>query len=164
MVVVIESFIAKRNIQELHGHRKAVLHVRFHRALAIKHLLATASADGTIKIWDTDLKREIRTIQHNQTIIACFFSHLRPHILLIMGNDSNLYGWDLTLDKKHESLQLLYSGDVSLQGNICSVEKTCSDVLLLGLSSGVIVAFRVFGSPQVQKSFHQHSYPQVTMV
>jgi len=159
MVVVIESFIAKRNIQELHGHRKAVLHVRFHRALAIKHLLATASADGTIKIWDTDLKREIRTIQHNQTIIACFFSNLHPHILLIMGIDSTLYGWDLTLDKKHESLQLLYSGDVSLQGNICSVEKTCSDVLLLGLSSGVIVAFRVFGSPQVQKSFHQHSYP-----
>lgn len=52
MVVVIESFIAKRNIQELHGHRKAVLHVRFHRALAIKHLLATVCYQHAVVLYD----------------------------------------------------------------------------------------------------------------
>ncbi|GJQ13060.1 hypothetical protein GpartN1_g4851.t1 [Galdieria partita] len=144
---------------ELRGHRKRVHCVRFHKSLAIEHLLATASIDGAVKVWDTDLKREIRSIQYTRAIISCFFSSLYPHILLILSEDSKLCGWDLTSKNKDESLKLLHNGDNSIKGKVTSVEISSSDLLLLGLSSGLILGWNVFESPYVEKSFQQHTHP-----
>ncbi|GJD11624.1 hypothetical protein Gasu2_57520 [Galdieria sulphuraria] len=157
-IVLLISVQQRTILGELRSHRKRVHCVRFQKALAIEHLLITASVDGTVKVWDTDLKREIRSIQLNEAIISCFFSSIYPHILLILREDSALYGWDLTLDKR-DSLQLLHDGDSSIQGNITTVEMTASDLLLLGLSSGLILGWNVFDSPSVQKRFQQHTYP-----
>lgn len=77
-----------------------------------------------------------------------------------MIDDGSLYSWDLTsLSNKRENLKLLHNGDNSFQGNITSVEITCSDLLLLGLSNGLIVAYSVFESPHLQKCFQYHGHP-----
>lgn len=59
--VSLRASLQKLRLQaELHGHHKVVQQLAFNPQ---QHLLATASADGTIRLWSLDTQSELRTLR-----------------------------------------------------------------------------------------------------
>lgn len=61
------------------------------------HVLASCSSDLSIKIWEADSYKHIRTLTgHEHTVSAVVFSPTNPNILYSVSRDKAVRVWDLT--------------------------------------------------------------------
>lgn len=82
------------------GHDLDINRVKFNSSGT---LLASSSQDGTIKLWDVSLRRELRTIKIGANVLSLAFSH--DGKLLAAGDDGKVPGksvtiWDVATGKE----------------------------------------------------------------
>ncbi|MCU0287548.1 MAG: pentapeptide repeat-containing protein [Acidobacteria bacterium] len=81
-------------------------------------LVASAGKDGTIKIWDAEINKEIKTLKgHPVRVNSAVFSH-DGRLLLITGYDNTIKIWDTETGRESKSLEgrdnIVLSADFSL--------------------------------------------------
>ncbi|KIL69868.1 hypothetical protein M378DRAFT_157107 [Amanita muscaria Koide BX008] len=82
----------------LTGHRAAVTRVAFHPQYSI---LASASEDATVKIWDWETGEFERTLKgHTKSVVDVDFDH-KGHLLVTCSNDLFIKIWDSQNDWKN---------------------------------------------------------------
>lgn len=82
----------------LTGHRAAITRVAFHPQYSI---LASASEDATVKIWDWETGEFERTLKgHTKSVVDVDFDH-KGQLLVTCSNDLFIKIWDSTNDWKN---------------------------------------------------------------
>ena len=93
----------------LSGHARRVTSVMFHPCVA--HLLASASADNSIRVWDVAHSKHLMNFQHTDTIHSFIWSHLGD-LIVCTSRDKQLHLFDPRILKEvqhvvgHESLKM----------------------------------------------------------
>ncbi|KAF0322668.1 WD domain-containing protein [Colletotrichum asianum] len=89
-------------LQTLEAHDKSVVLVDFSFD---NTMLASASRDGTINIWDMSKTQSTRTLQgHSGTVTSATFSK-DASLLASSSADASIKLWDLTIDQPNVSFQ-----------------------------------------------------------
>ncbi|KAA8916811.1 hypothetical protein TRICI_001047 [Trichomonascus ciferrii] len=83
-------------IKKLKGHAKKVGHVLFHPTA--KNVLASASGDCTVKIWNIDTEEVLFTLQHKDFITGLSFNETGS-MLATTSRDKRLRIWDVRAEK-----------------------------------------------------------------
>jgi eukaryotic-like serine/threonine-protein kinase len=88
--------------KKIKAHQRAVLRLHFHPTL---NRVASASNDGQIKIWDTDLSAPILTMRSGASWLNCI-SFTPDGQRLVSGNEHTLTCWDSSTGKEVLSMPL----------------------------------------------------------
>uniref|UniRef100_A0A7S0BHV2 Anaphase-promoting complex subunit 4 WD40 domain-containing protein n=1 Tax=Rhodosorus marinus TaxID=101924 RepID=A0A7S0BHV2_9RHOD len=87
------------------GRKERITSVRFNSALGLRHVLATGSSNGQIRVWDADSRREIKRFDplKGHVIKSLEFPSTAPHVLLAGAASSrtrkgSLYSCSLVSD------------------------------------------------------------------
>lgn len=83
-------------IKKLKGHSKKVGHVLFHPTA--KDVLASASGDCTVKIWNVETEEVLATLKHNDFITGLSFNETGS-MLATTSRDKRLRIWDIRAEK-----------------------------------------------------------------
>eukprot|EP00189_Rhodosorus_marinus_P001819 CAMPEP_0113959874 /NCGR_PEP_ID=MMETSP0011_2-20120614/4393_1 /TAXON_ID=101924 /ORGANISM="Rhodosorus marinus" /LENGTH=664 /DNA_ID=CAMNT_0000971247 /DNA_START=160 /DNA_END=2151 /DNA_ORIENTATION=+ /assembly_acc=CAM_ASM_000156 len=133
------------------GGKERITSVRFNSALGLRHILATGSSNGQVRVWDADSRSEIRRLDplKGYVIKSLEFPPTAPHVLLAGAASSrwkkgSLYSFSLDSDRpeKKELLEGVFEtlsapNERFFRGDGVRVAAaTCS-------SSGYIVVFDV---------------------
>lgn len=106
-------------------------------------LLATASDDHTVKLWDAATGEEIQTLtQHSEAVVKVSFSD-DGNVLATMGEDLNLIAWRRT----GTGYQLLHSEDADARLDVFDLDND-GDRIAVGL-----MGFLYVGDIQVTKTY-----------
>jgi WD40 repeat protein len=110
----------------LRGHRAGVTAVRFANDGA---WLASASLDGTVRLWSTRTWETERTLEHGSEVYAVTFSP-KGDLLVSGGYDHRLVFWELPSGRKHR--------EVKLPDWVVAVRFTSAEQLVAGCADGVV--------------------------
>ncbi|HYV34765.1 MAG TPA: WD40 repeat domain-containing protein [Gemmataceae bacterium] len=102
MLLVVVSFAAGQLPGELKGHNGFVHHV------AISpdgKLMATASLDGTVKLWDAKTGKELKTLKGHAGQVYCVAFNHDGTLLASSGHDKSIRLWNVKDGKTVKQLQ-----------------------------------------------------------
>jgi len=89
-----------------------IVGVKFNRAPGLRHVLATAGSDGSVKVWDADARREIRRIARLSGPVGNVeFSAIAPHVLVAANSRGELVTYHL--DQKEPAPNYASLGELS---------------------------------------------------
>jgi WD40 repeat protein len=86
----------------LRGHRGRILSVAFSPS---RHLLASASTDRTIKLWNPDTGEFLQTLQGHTSWVWAIAFHPTEHLLASASYDQTIKLWDVEADECRQTLQ-----------------------------------------------------------
>lgn len=98
-------------IHTLTGHRSPITSVVFHPVFSI---LASASEDTTIKIWDYETGEFERTLKGHTKAVQCLSFDPKGNYLVSCSADLTIKLWDLVND--YQCVKTLYGHDHSVSG------------------------------------------------
>ena len=75
----------------------ALSHTLYNSLISSAPLLASASDDGTVKLWDARTRGEVGSLDHGYAVTAVAYS---PTQIYSGGLDNAIYAWDLRTCKK----------------------------------------------------------------
>ncbi|KAJ8904267.1 hypothetical protein NDN08_000791 [Rhodosorus marinus] len=92
------------------GGKERITSVRFNSALGLRHILATGSSNGQIRVWDADSRSETRRFDplKGHAIKSLEFPSTAPHVLLAgaassRGRKGSLYSFSLVSDRPEQT-------------------------------------------------------------
>ncbi|KID84521.1 nuclear distribution protein nudF, partial [Metarhizium majus ARSEF 297] len=100
-----------KNIRTLYGHDHSICSVRFvpssHREWGGPRQLASASGDGTIKLWNVENGHCVHTLRGHTDWVRSIYPSADGRILLSAGNDRTARLWDISAASPESTLTLV---------------------------------------------------------